>query len=80
MANDFFGRLLPRFDSFYAEGEQFYADDDNHVFVLGHYQGTAKNGTRTAARFIHLWTIRDGKLAHMQQAADSLVVERALNP
>jgi ketosteroid isomerase-like protein len=79
MANDFFGSLLDRFDSFYAQGEQFYADDDNHVFVLGHYHATTKNGTSTTARFIHLWTIRDGKLAHMQQAADSLLVERALN-
>jgi ketosteroid isomerase-like protein len=30
-------------------------------------------------RFIHLWTVRDGKLARLQQAADSLVIDRALN-
>jgi ketosteroid isomerase-like protein len=63
----------------YAEGEQFYPDGDKHVFVAGHYHGTTKSGTSTTARFIHLWTIRDGKLAHMQQAADSLVIDRALN-
>jgi ketosteroid isomerase-like protein len=28
---------------------------------------------------IHLWTVRDGKLARLQQAADSLVIDRALN-
>lgn len=26
-----------------------------------------------------LWTVRDGKLAQLRQAADSLVVDRALN-
>jgi uncharacterized protein len=30
-------------------------------------------------RFIHLWPIRDGKLARMQQAADSLVLDRTLD-
>ncbi len=79
MMNDFFGPLFPLFASFYAEGEEFYADDDNHVFVLGHYHGVTKTGKNTQARFIHLWTIRDGKLAQLRQAADSLVLDRALN-
>jgi ketosteroid isomerase-like protein len=79
MTSDFFGRLMPMFESFYAQGEEFYADNDNHVFVLGHYHGTTTHGQSVNARFIHLWTIRDGKLARMQQAADSGVVVQALS-
>jgi hypothetical protein len=36
------------------------------------------NGTKADVRFIHTWTITDGKLVHMQQAADSHVLQQAL--
>ena len=78
VVHDFFGPLFGRFDAFYAVGEEFYGDGD-HVIALGHYEGTAKTGTPVKVRFIHLWTLRDGKLARLQQAADSLVADRALN-
>jgi ketosteroid isomerase-like protein len=78
MVNDF-GPLLPRFESFYAEAEQYYADDEGHVLVLGHYHAVTKEGEKADVRFIHLWTVRDGKLAHLQQAADSHVLQQALN-
>jgi ketosteroid isomerase-like protein len=58
--------------------EEFYADGD-HVIAFGHYQGSTKTGKNVQVRFIHLWTVRAGKLARMQQAADSLVIDRALN-
>jgi ketosteroid isomerase-like protein len=79
MMNDFFGSLLPHFESFGAQAEQYYAAGDGHVFVLGHYHGVTKNGDTADARFIHLWTVRDGKLARLQQAADSHVLQQALN-
>jgi uncharacterized protein len=78
VVNDFFGPLFGRFDAFYPVGEEFYADGD-HVIASGHYEGTTKTGTSVQVRFIHLWTVRDGKLARLRQAADSLVVDRALN-
>jgi len=77
VVNDFFGPLFARFDSFYAVGEEYYSDGD-HVTALGHYEGTTKTGENIQVRFIHLWTVRDGKIARLQQAADSLVVDRAL--
>jgi uncharacterized protein len=77
--NDFFGSIMPQYESFYARGEHFYADDDHHVFVLGHYHATPKGQPEVQARFIHLWTIRDGKLARMQQAGDSYVLQHALS-
>jgi ketosteroid isomerase-like protein len=76
--SDFFGRLLPNFESFAAGAEQFYSDDQDHVFVYGHYHATPKDGGEPRqARFIHLWTVRDRKLAHLVQAADSHVVHQA---
>ncbi len=79
MLNDFFGSLLPSFESFGAKAEEYYATDDDHVFVFGHYHGVTKAGKTADARFIHLWTVRDGKLAHLRQAADSHVLQQALN-
>jgi ketosteroid isomerase-like protein len=79
VASDFFGPLMPSYDSFGARPEQFFADDDNHVFVLGHYHAETKTGNKADVRFIHLWTIRDGRLAHLTQAADSHVLQQALN-
>ena len=78
VASDFFGPMMPNYDSFGAVPEQFFADDQDHVFVLGHYHAETKTGNKADVRFIHLWTIRDGKLAHMQQAADSHILHQAL--
>ncbi|MFC0437389.1 nuclear transport factor 2 family protein [Kutzneria buriramensis] len=79
MLNDFFGSLLPLFESFSAKAETYYADADDHVFVFGHYHGVTKAEKTVDARFVHLWTIRDGKLAHLRQAADSHVLQHVLN-
>jgi ketosteroid isomerase-like protein len=79
VGRDFFGSITPSYESFYAQGEQFYADDESHVFVYGHYHATPKGGQEVQVRFIHLWTVRDGKLAHMQQAADSYILRQALS-
>lgn len=79
VSRDFFGQLVPDYESFAAHAEQFFGADDDHVFVLGHYHAVGKAGTEADARFIHLWTIRDGKLAHLRQAADSHVVREVLN-
>lgn len=78
VGEDFFGGLLKQVGGIYAEADEIYADDD-HVFALGQYHVTSKSGKTVTPRFIHLWTVRDGKLAHMQQAADSYVARQALD-
>jgi ketosteroid isomerase-like protein len=57
------------------------SDPPNTTLVrrLGHYRVVSKAGAEVDARFIHLWTVRDGKLTHLRQAADSHVVREALN-
>ncbi|MER7692475.1 nuclear transport factor 2 family protein [Streptomyces sp. NPDC097610] len=79
VAKDFFGVIMPSYESFGPVPGEFFADDDNHVFVYGHYHAETKSGNKADVRFIHLWTVRDGKLVRMQQAADSHILREALN-
>ena len=79
VGRDFFGAMAELVGSLYAEADEIYADDEGHVFALGHYHVTSKSGKTVLPRFIHLWTVRDGKLVHMQQAGDSYVAHQALN-
>lgn len=70
--------MMPNFESLCPVGEQFFADDEGHVFAYGHYQVTVKGGEEVQVRFIHLWTVRGGKLVYLQQAADSHILQQAL--
>lgn len=79
VAHDFFGPLFERLETFYPVGREYYADSEDHVFAFGYYHGVIKGGNTVDVRFIHIWTVRDGKLVHLRQAADSLVLDRALN-
>lgn len=70
--SNFFGQLPTVFDAFRAEGEQYWESGEDVVVALGHYHGVTKKGRSVSSRFIHIWTIRDGKLAHLQQTADTM--------
>jgi uncharacterized protein len=39
----------------------------------------SKRGATADARFMHVWTVRDGRLVKLQQVSDSLVVDRVIN-
>ncbi|MFJ8028218.1 nuclear transport factor 2 family protein [Streptomyces sp. NPDC096311] len=79
VARDFFGPMRPNFESLGTVPEQYYEDGDGHVFVLGHYHAETKSGNKADVRFIHLWTIRAGKITGLVQAADSHVLQQTLN-
>jgi len=74
--NGFFP-FLADFDEFYAKGDEYFESGD-HVIVLGRYFGAAKTGRKVEARFAHFWTIRDGKIARLQQTGDTLLIAQAL--
>jgi ketosteroid isomerase-like protein len=74
---DFLAPLSQLFASVSAQPEAYYEDGDDHVTVLGSYHITSLDGRTSAARFVHLWTIRDGRLARLQQVADTAIVEEA---
>jgi ketosteroid isomerase-like protein len=73
---DFFA-LTADFDKFYAKGDEYFESGD-HVIVLGRYFGVTKKGRSVEVRFGHFWTIRDGKIARLQQTGDTLLIARAL--
>ncbi|GAB3968154.1 hypothetical protein GCM10029978_037060 [Actinoallomurus acanthiterrae] len=79
VGQDFLAPLGAQFESLHAVAEEYFADNEDHVFVLGHYHGVTNAEKTVDIRFIHLWTVHDGKLVHLWQAADSLVLDRALN-
>jgi ketosteroid isomerase-like protein len=69
--------FMADFDEFYAKGDEYFESGD-HVIVLGRYFGVSKKGRRVQSRFAHFWTIRDGKVARLQQTADTLLIAQAL--
>jgi conserved hypothetical protein len=80
-SNDFFGRLLPHLTSLRARPERYDgAEGSDHVFVTGHYDVVRlSGGDPVHVRFVHDWTIRDGKLAALRQTADSATLRDALD-
>jgi ketosteroid isomerase-like protein len=75
---DFFARLFTDFDEFVANGSEFF-ESGEHVIALGNYSGRArKSGKRFTARFVHVWTLQDGRIVRLQQCADTIQLARAL--
>lgn len=81
VSTDFFGRLLPRLTSLTARPERYDgAESSDHVFVTGHYDAVRlSGGDPVQVRFVHDWTVRDGKLAALRQTADSATLHDALD-
>ncbi|WP_405668123.1 nuclear transport factor 2 family protein [Streptomyces sp. NBC_01166] len=78
VSEDFFGTLQPLFASLGSVSEEYLAAGDDHVVVLGHYHATTAAGAQADARFVHVWTVRGGKLTRLRQTADSHVLQQAL--
>lgn len=71
------GRLGAEWDGFAVVPHQFVSDGDT-VVSLGRYRGTFKaTGAAVDAQFVHVWTVRHGKIAAFQQYTDTLQFARA---
>lgn len=58
-------------DEFTAQPEEFIEGGDE-VVVLGRYRGIAKESRRVLdVPFVHVWSIRDGKLIRFRQFLDT---------
>jgi ketosteroid isomerase-like protein len=76
--NGVIARLGAEWDGFSVVPDQVL-DAGEHVVGLGWYSGTYKaTGKAFRARFAHVWTLRDGKVIHFQQYADTAKVQEAL--
>ena len=74
-----FMTLDAEWDEFTVTPREFVANADT-VVALGEYSATYKaTGKSFTAPFVHVWKIRDGKVAAFQQHTDTAVVQRVLH-
>lgn len=74
-----FGRILGDFDGFAVVPEEIL-DAGDTVIMLGRYTGTNKaTGKAMRPQAVHVWRIKDGKIAQFQQYADTLHVAQVMN-
>jgi len=65
-------------ESFLVEPERLVAQGDV-VVAVGTYRGTYRaTGKSMTARFAHVWQMRDGRLVHFEQIADTESFNAAL--
>lgn len=75
-----FVKLATEWEGYQAIPDQLIAEGDT-VVALGHYSGRYNaTGKSFRAPFVHVWTIRDDKLAKFVQHTHTVVVQRALEP
>jgi uncharacterized protein len=73
-----FMRLGTEWDGYKAEPDLVIGDGDQ-VAASGWYSGTYKQtGKAFRARFVHWYTVTDGKIARFEQVVDSSKVNEAL--
>ena len=71
VAEGVFGRILADFDRFTVNVEKIVHDGDT-VVALGRYRGVHRStGHGLDAQFVHVWTLRNGKIVGFQQYADT---------
>jgi ketosteroid isomerase-like protein len=73
-------KLAVSWDDWAATPNEFIVDGER-VVALGHY--TARNkatGKSLRVRFVHSFTVRNGKIAIFEQVVDSALVREAMTP
>jgi uncharacterized protein len=71
-----FMNLPVYFDGFNIAVTEIFGTEDK-VVMVGYYQGINKaTGHQFKANATHVWTIKDGKMAHFFQAVDTFAIIR----
>jgi hypothetical protein len=73
-----FGRLMTEWDNFAVVPDQYVGDGET-VVSIGRYRATFKaTGSPLDAQFVHVWTVRNGKIVAFQQYTDTLQFARVM--
>src|SRR5262249_55692731 len=73
-------RLKTDWEGFDGELAELLDAGDN-IVGLGHYVGVFRaTGKRLRAQFAHVWTLRDGKVAHWRQYVDTKQFADVMTP
>lgn len=71
----FFPDLVARFERYGVEPDGVFAADGERVVTTGRYIGRARGAaTDFSAAFVHLWTVRDGRIVRFEQVADTFAL------
>lgn len=78
---EFFPALLGQFAALRAETDELIeAADGERVTVLGRYVGTTRGGAPFAVPFVHIWTVRDGRVVRVVSGAHTAKLAEAARP
>jgi uncharacterized protein len=78
VVGEFFPKLLGIFASWAAVPSTIFVADGNRVVVTGHYQAGIKGkADKVEIPFLHLWEVRDEKLALCRSFTDTALVQKA---
>ncbi len=73
-----FMALGAQFDDYTFKLERLL-DAGDHAVAIGDYAGRHKQtGKSFSARVVHVWHVKDGKVARFEQFTDTLLVARAM--
>jgi hypothetical protein len=77
VAQDLFRPLVAEWSSFALDPIEFITEGDT-VISLGDFTGVhGTTGKKAEARYAHVWTVKDGKIARFRQYIDTLAVAEA---
>jgi ketosteroid isomerase-like protein len=78
VADGVFRRIGEEWSDYQAVPDQLLRDGE-HVVAFGTYSGTYKaTGRHMRARFVHRWTVRDGRVLRFEQYTDTYLVRQAM--
>lgn len=78
--DDFFPALTAQFAEWSAQpDEMIEAADGENVTVRGRYVGKTQGGEPVTIPFIHIWTVRDGKIVRAITSANTAIFADVLN-
>ena len=77
VAEGLFKPLIAEWSSFALVPSEFIAQEDT-VVSLGEFTGVHRTtGKKAQARYAHVWTVKDGKIARFRQYIDTLAIAEA---
>lgn len=77
VAEGLFKPLLAEWSSFSLVPTEFISEDDT-VVSLGDFTGVhGKTGKQAAARYAHVWTVKNDKIIRFRQYVNTLAVAKA---
>jgi ketosteroid isomerase-like protein len=80
IVQNIFTRLGSEWETFVVEPDSFLCEGDQ-VAALGWLSGTYKaTGIAFRARFVHWWTMTDGRASRFESILDSIKVAEAVSP